>query len=354
MAQKSIVFRNILKKSVVITVAVNVLFWLLAGILLYFNYKPTLATETPLKTFVLILMPLLTYGLAAYIHMLWLIPRFLLHKRYTLYAICLVAAIAASCYAGYYFHLLLTPIIPEMRERVYAESFGPESLAFMTIVVAGFFGLAKIMSDAISTRRKMEELRKEKLESELQHLKSQINPHFLFNALNTIYGLSRRGAENSSEAILKLSTILRYVLYDCDTEKIDLEKEIDFLKNYLDFARLRTDENANISFHFSGTTDNQTVAPLLFIPLIENGFKHGINNHLEAPSLSIEIVVDQDKLKFQCTNTYSERNGRTENGNGVGLKNLHRRLELLYPEKHRLNVVIENGLYTVQLELELL
>ncbi|HMQ63554.1 MAG TPA: histidine kinase [Flavilitoribacter sp.] len=197
-------------------------------------------------------------------------------------------------------------------------------------------------------------LRQENLESELNYLKAQVHPHFLFNTLNNIYAMAEQEeSRETAEGIARLSGLLRYVLYDCKAEQVLLEKEVDFLGNVIQLQRLRLadDDDIAIAFNMNGDYRGRRIAPLLLMPFVENAFKHGID--LKRSSfIRIDLEVQGDGLRFRVANSSfnGQEPGKTP---GIGLQNVRRRLELLYPGRHQLEVTERDRIFTVNLQIPL-
>jgi hypothetical protein len=187
-------------------------------------------------------------------------------------------------------------------------------------------------------------------EMELQLLKAQLNPHFYFNTLNNLDGLTLLESQKAPEAILKLSDIMEYVIYDCKNDKVALKKEINFLKSYIELEKLRYDEPENISFHAFGNSQDKLISPLLLIQFVENAFKHGLELQKSTSLLQVEIFISGHTLNFSCKNSYSSKPCRSE---GIGLNNVKKRLMMLYPEKHNIVFTTREPVYSVELTLEL-
>lgn len=200
-------------------------------------------------------------------------------------------------------------------------------------------------------RRELE-LEKERVSSELDYLKKQINPHFLFNALNSIYSLTLpHDDDRASESILKLSAILRYMLYETDHKLVQLTSEVEILQNYIGLQRLRITDKAKINFNIDGDINGYGIEPLLFIPFIENAFKYGIDSANDS-HIDINLKIDGSRLAFNIENTIVGVNRRTRHS-GIGIKNIERRLEILYPENHIFNIDEQGGKFKVFLSLPL-
>ena len=190
-------------------------------------------------------------------------------------------------------------------------------------------------------------LKNEKTKAELMFLKSQVSPHFFFNMLNNLYGLVAKDPQKAQELILKLSDMMRYSIYEGEKESVTIEEEIIFLKNYIELHKMRYHKEINVDFD-SDIDENLKIVPLLFIILLENAFKHGIENLRENAYIKMSLVSSKKEICFAIENNYE----KTENKEGIGLKNLKRRLELIYPNQHELNFRITEKNYQVQLILK--
>ena len=190
-------------------------------------------------------------------------------------------------------------------------------------------------------------LKNEKTKAELMFLKSQVSPHFFFNMLNNLYGLVAKDPQKAQELILKLSDMMRYSIYEGEKESVTIEEEIIFLKNYIELHKMRYHKEINVDFD-SDIDENVKIVPLLFIILLENAFKHGIENLRENAYIKMSLVSSKKEICFAIENNYE----KTENKEGIGLKNLKRRLELIYPNQHELNFRITEKNYQVQLILK--
>ena len=217
----------------------------------------------------------------------------------------------------------------------------------LLLLMGGFIRLA---FSFIGHQNEKKALENANLNAEVSFLKSQINPHFLFNTLNGIYSLANARSPHTEEAILKLSQMLRYVLYDSSTEKIELSKDIAYISNFMHLQRLRLAQKVKINYEVRGNTEKLFIAPLLLITFIENAFKHGVS-YIYPSTIAIEISVFDETLTLVASNTVFENN-KFDTG-GIGLKNARRRLELLYPGKYLLDIVRNNRLYVVNLKINL-
>lgn len=201
--------------------------------------------------------------------------------------------------------------------------------------------------DELNTKK----LEQQKLEAELKFLKSQIHPHFLFNTLNNLYALTLIKSEKTPDIVLKLSGLLDYMLYNSNVEFVSLDKEIEILESYLELEKLRYDKRLHLKYHLEGNTKNKQIAPLILLPFIENSFKHGASNDRATPKVEIKIKVAYEYLHLYVFNTTPDKNKNDQVNEGIGLKNVRRRLELIYPDAHNLNCTQKPKQYEVDLKI---
>ena len=197
------------------------------------------------------------------------------------------------------------------------------------------------------------QLEKDNLKLEYQYLKAQVNPHFLFNTLNNLYGLSRRFSEKTPETIAKLSELMRYTLYSTEREFVPLAEEIRFLENYLSLQRLREEAHAALAFQVQGSTDGLSIAPLLLLVFVENAFKHGTQASPAKTVVHICLAIDQGTLTLDVANNVPDGTPRPNPDGGIGHRNVKRRLDLFYPGQHDLSIDHRDGQYLVKLKINL-
>lgn len=193
-------------------------------------------------------------------------------------------------------------------------------------------------------------LKRENTKSELLRLQSQVNPHFFFNMLNNLYGLVDKDSEKAKKLILKLSDLMRYSIYEGEKASVTLEEEIDYLKNYIELHQMRYHKKIDIQFHTNLVDDTIQIRPLLFIILVENAFKHGVENLRNGAYVHITLNSSQKEINFVIENNFDPNQITKEKG--IGIKNLKRRLELGYPKKHKLAIERQNAIYKAQLLLK--
>jgi len=198
----------------------------------------------------------------------------------------------------------------------------------------------------------MIETAREKAEAELNFLKSQINPHFVFNTLNSVYFLIHKDNAEARGALHKFSEMLRYQLYEVKDDKIPVEKEIHYLKDYMDLQQLRKDEHYTVQFRCAPDVKGFSIEPLILLPFVENAFKHISHYPDKANYVIVELSIQRNQFLFSVTNS-KEAQPTTEQQGGIGLKNVRRRLELLYPRRHELTIDNTDHTFTIQLKLQL-
>ncbi|MDR0835614.1 MAG: histidine kinase [Tannerella sp.] len=210
----------------------------------------------------------------------------------------------------------------------------------------------KVITQWYDEKRRLTELENSKVEAELSFLKSQIHPHFLFNSLNTIYYLALSKDDKAPEAILSLSNFLRFVTVESDKNLIPLEKELAMLNEYLNLQRLRTSEKFDLQVEMKGDVSALKIMPLTFIPFVENAFKYGISAHIDC-FIHLRIEVEQNTLAFIIKNSIIQGQKEMLRSSGIGLKNIRKRLELAYPERHTLDIENAGQIYSVYLKINL-
>jgi two-component system, LytTR family, sensor kinase len=225
--------------------------------------------------------------------------------------------------------------------------------AFTSLFLIFFSMGLRVLERHSQTEKLQKELEKEKLNSELALLKNQISPHFFFNTLNNIYSLIGINVEDSQKAVLKLSKLMRYLLYESEQGNTYLSNEIDFMKNYIDLMKLRISDKISFNIIFPVKYEDFKIPPLLFIPFIENAFKHGIS-YREKSFIDISMKVVQNTIIFRCANSLVKTSETDENkNNGIGLENVSKRLNLLFPGKHELKINRSDMVYEVLLNVNL-
>jgi LytS/YehU family sensor histidine kinase len=194
--------------------------------------------------------------------------------------------------------------------------------------------------------------RNQQIQTQLSSLRSQINPHFLFNSLNVIYALALENKEETKDAIVQLSNILRYIIYDSNTRQIPLKDELFLLNNYIEFQKFRNKESDTIKFNIAMDNDAFLIYPMLLLPLIENSFKYGDKGSLERDFISIDFIQKDNEFLFQIENSYLENDSSVPNEySGVGIENIKKNLEIVYPNAHEFKISKTKNLFSVSLKL---
>ena len=297
---------------------------------------------------------LLIIAIGVYINLYLLIPIFLNTGKYFLYGILLVLCVAGSTWLN---QLTFEHIIDLFLPGYYFISYFDfiDLLKFFTafIGITSLIKLSKGYFLLLETRNQLMKMQKEKSEAELNALRVQVNPHFLFNGLNSIYSLALKHCDKAPETILKLSEILRYIIYETRNDQVDLRKELEYMQHYIDIQRLRSGSNAKIEARISGNPDNRKIAPLLFLPLIENSFKHGIKGETGPVFVVMEWTIGEDFIMFAAENN---KGGADDAGldhhHGIGLENLKQRLNLIYPGKHLFKITETEDRFKVELKIQ--
>ena len=284
--------------------------------------------------------------------MYWVVPKFLLNGKYTQFAIIIILWFIAGYFLNYLFRAYV--FIP-LRDALHYESVNrnpwntPSFLVLTT--TAGMTSMMVLFRYWFRKQQEWMQAEKEKVTAELQLLKAQVHPHFLFNTLNNIYSFSLENSPKTPGLILKLSSLLSYMLYDCKVEEVLLEKEIEVMKNYLDLETERYGNKIEISLNIEGDIKNKCIAPLLLLPFLENAFKHGTSEQLEKPWLSMDVAVKQNTMRCKIVN--SKNDSVPVNKNGIGIQNVKKRLDFLYPGKHELKMTDEGNFFVVSLFIDL-
>lgn len=201
-------------------------------------------------------------------------------------------------------------------------------------------------------QKRAQSLEKDKLEAELKFLKSQIHPHFLFNTLNNLYALTLKKSSKAPDVVIKLSEMLDYMLYNSNEKEVKLSDEIKLIENYLELEKIRYDKRLNLEMTITGNVREKYIAPLILLPFVENSFKHGASQNVANPFVKIDIFIKDACLNLIIRNSFCDGKNKTESyTEGIGLKNVKRRLELIYPGKHELKIDIRDKVFTVNLSV---
>jgi LytS/YehU family sensor histidine kinase len=278
-----------------------------------------------------------------------LIPAFLLRKRVGSFIIVFAACFAALTFARIGIETLAFGKSWETQSSARTQIIIQSTISDLFIIL--FIGLLRFASDWVQFDAHRRQLETEKLNAELKFLKAQVNPHFLFNTLNNLYYLSTIKSDTAPLVISKLSEVMRYMIYDSNHERIELTKEIEYMQHYIGLERLRLREGVPLEFEIIGCTD-MPISPLILITFLENAFKHGISNANDECWIKARLEVDKTRLVYTIANSKVKTVSYPEDGEGIGLKNVKRRLDLSYPGKHKLDIDDREDSYSVILTIE--
>jgi len=298
---------------------------------------------------------LLVYGIIYYFLPAYINSK---KKRFFLTILLVLFILVVACFN--YLNFLMTFYIStrmgyftKMPDMQYIIPIWIRQIVFNYPTIVGFALAIKIMKRWYIKQKETEQLTREKINAELQLLKAQIHPHFLFNTLNNIYSFILNDSELAPEMIKKLSCLLNYILNDCNRQWVPLDKEISMLQDYITLEQIRYGDRLNLSLHIQGSAKDKMISPLLLIPFVENSFKHGTSRMLTHPWMRLSLFIGNNDLEFILVNNkpgnYNESNGKK----GIGLSNVKKRLELIYPETHRLRIVESEMSFEVSLKIPL-
>lgn len=288
-----------------------------------------------------------------YFHVYFTIPRYLRIKKYLVFGILLLSGVIIAA-------LLRVPLVLYMNRRFLhmsgtlppvAEIFY-SSLLNISIWVVGILAV-RLTLDHQRLQQHISEMEKEKVKAELDFLNAQFNPHFLFNSINSIYAHIDKHNPTARNMLLSFSEMLRYQLYDCNTHRISVDKEMSYIRNYVAIQQARKDSSLQVCLYIAADVTGFLIAPLLFIAFIENAFKYVGNNEEKENRVNIRFEKKDDSLTFTCTNTRETGSGGGIDHKGIGIANARRRMDLLYPDKHQLNIVDNECMYEVTVNLQL-
>ena len=293
----------------------------------------------------------------------WVLPNYFFKKR----NVFVIAFILISVFVIYYFiasqFKVFSPLgdyifgliknVPTFRERFDRVMYSAlrEQLSSLP-VIAGFAVMIKLIKRWWLKQKETEQLFQEKTKAELQLLKAQVHPHFLFNTLNNIYYFSLSGSPKASEMINKLSGLLHYILNECNQPLIPLQKEINMVRDYMALEKIRYGE-MNMTIDIQEEDSEKLIAPLLLIPFVENSFKHGTSKMLAHPWVKLQLIIENNMLHFSVANSRPQETETQLKKGNIGLKNVKKRLELLYPGTHELNIVSKPESFFVSLKIPL-
>jgi two-component system sensor histidine kinase AlgZ len=278
------------------------------------------------------------------------IPKLLLKGKYLLFLGALISWLAIGWFLSVYYLRYVSAPVLDLMQMPRGDGYAWQCFLCVLTTTACFSSLS-LGKQWLLKQREFLKAQQEKITAELQLLKAQVHPHFLFNTLNNIYSFSLDRSPKTPELILKLSSLLSYMLYDCKAEEVRLEKEVEIMKNYIDLERERYGNTIEISWTVEGEIRDNFISPLLMLPFLENAFKHGASEQIEKPWMAVDISVANSILKFKIANSKNEY--ISQGNNGIGINNVKKRLEFLYPGKYELKINDEGDFFSVSLMVKL-
>ena len=316
------------------------LFW--GVLMLLFTFQNQDANLVDVLNWGLMLM---IVGAVSYFNMYVLMPKYFFKKKYLVYFVFLFAAVNVGS-------ILIQFFFPDATKGTDLDPYiqNISNIIFFLLITSGL----KFSREYFKKQILIREIENKQLKTELSLLKAQVNPHFLFNTLNNLYGLiTAEKTKQAAEVTLRLSDLMRYLLESSKEEKVSLRKEIKFLQDYIELEKIRLPREAVVEFTQKGTEDDLIVAPLLFIPLVENTFKHGFGKRNPNPIAQFSLTVQGNEIYFECENTFYEDETDEKTRSETGLKNLKKRLNIIYPEHHILEISASNNIYKIILNITL-
>ena len=339
-------------------IAGHLIFWLISIsflTLIFYFYDEKLSFNLVEKS----LITNLFFAAAVYINLYLLIPKFLKQKNYIFYIFWLIILLSATSLLLQFLFIYplrnllgITDNYTSLNTNLHSAYF------FTTLLFVGITSFLKLIKDWLSLQDinlKLVKIEQQKLEAELKTLKSQLNPHFLFNSLNNIYSLSLIKSDKVPELILKLSDLMRHIIYESKENYIPIGKELEFVNNFIELQRIRTSDKTKIDYRINGQIPAAKIAPLLFEPFIDNAFKHGLPGTVNSDFIKIEFNFEKNGwLSFNLENNYEEPYNLKKSNSGIGLQNVKQRLKLLYqPNEYKLNIFKKEHTHLINLELKL-
>jgi sensor histidine kinase YesM len=288
------------------------------------------------------------------INLYWLLPTYLKKEKYLIFGgFFIINLILFAKINPWLFNVLVNNFFKDYYFISYHNTIEIYFIFSVFFISSVLIKLAENWVYLNQLENKTLKIQKQQIENQLYYLKGQINPHFLFNSLNVLYSLAIEEKKEVTNAILQLSDILRYVLYDVNADKITVNKEIELLNNYIKFEKNRHVNDSIITFNYKVDEDLE-IYPMLLLPLLENSFKHGLKSGVKNPYIDIKLSTKNKKIVFEISNNFQEiTNYKTKDEHGIGLKNIQDNLAIIYPNKHLFSIENTNSIFTVKLTIDL-
>ncbi len=339
--------KRALNYSIYLKVLIHVLFWVM--LFFFLNYRwiwgssGRVPTNAPYRFLINGLFLVAFFYLNAYV----LFPKIFRRRGVVVYAFVAIICAVALAWCSDAVNNYLIPFKHFRHGRIY----------FALIAYLFIWGISisfSIISDSERQHRLLKEKETESLKSELSFLRSQVSPHFMFNVLNSLVSLARKKSDLMEPSLIQLSGLMRYMLYDSNSDRISLEQELEYLKSYIDLQLLRFGDDLDLKLHADANLGGLEIEPMLLISLVENAFKHGLGM-ASSPFINIFLRVNQEQrmLDFSVENSVADMQGEKDHNSGIGLQNVKRRLELLYASQYSLDCSEKNGIFIARLVLKL-
>ena len=332
---------------------IHIIFWAVSFYILLINHSSS--SEIQKIDIIYVSVFLIAPVFCVYVNFYLLIPRYFQNGKYLLYTATLILLIFISVGIHYFsFNVLVDFLFNNYYLISYVDNWQIIRTLIIFIGITTLAHLSRSWFELYESRVKLQEVEKEKALYQLESLRAQINPHFLFNSLNSLYSLALKQSPITPDTILKLSDVLRYVIYESNTENVELTKELEFISNYIELQKLRTHMAGVVSYKIDGVAANKKIVPLIFIVFIENAFKHGLKGDVANQYIRIVFNIYDDTVEFRSENNTGQGSHISGNDHiGLGLENVRKRLELVYKDRYQLDIESGSGNYSVYLKIKL-
>ncbi len=339
-------------------ILLHILFWIFY--LSYYTFQSGYYKKDYLDMFegYLIYLPIMIAS--TYFTNYYLVPKFLLSKKYIKFILIFILSAIIFIFSMktvFWFYLA-----PKFYTKMGADAYYKAGFFYPTYLMAHaisiyfvvfVFGFIKLTKRWFINNQITQNLKKEKLEAEVNFLKAQMNPHFLFNVLNSLYALALKKSDKTADMILKLSAMLDYVLYESRNDFILIEKELKLISDYVELEKLRYGDKLEYSFTIEGPIENIYIAPLILFPFVENSFKHGVSNSVNKSFISVFLRSSNNEIMFNIANGKPENNITASKTEGIGLKNVLKRLELIYAENFKFEQTETDNTFSIKLSIKI-
>jgi len=345
-----------MKKKQYLRYLYHLLFWVF--IISFFTFIYGIRTGSYKTLFFILFGTLPIDILFTYFLIYLLIPEFLLNKKYASFILIFITSFSLVVFLEWTLNYFV--IYPSVYTDFHKWKGNLSYFSGSALMIYISLGFVVLLASAIKLARFWLQSQQDKAnleiqsrKSELALLRSQVNPHFLFNTLNNIDALIRKDPDKASDSVMKLSEIMRYFIYEATTDKVSLDKEIQYLSSFIELQRIRYRDPGYISYQVTGNRGSLRIAPMLFIPFVENAFKHGVKSRT-LPAILIRLSIEENKVRFEVINSIEKNiHHLTDPGRGIGLANVKRRLDLIYPDQYTLDIKESDEIFQINLVISL-